>query len=80
MEEITEYVLTFKDNTDMYRAYDGEFISENKDDTDELFEQFKEQVEQYYEKTWVKYTSRNKDSDWYESDVNIIYDYRDEEV
>lgn len=80
MEEIIEYTLIFKENTDMYKAYDGEFISEDRKDTDELFEQFKKQVEQYFEKTWVRYTSRNEDSDWYESDVNIIYNCKDEEV
>lgn len=77
MEEVTEYILTFKDNTDMYKAYDGEFISEDSDDTDELFEQFQEQVEQYIEKTWVR---NNDDEDWYETDVNILYNNRDKEV
>lgn len=77
MEEITEYILIFKDNTDMYKAYDGEFISEDSDDTDELFEQFQEQVEQYIEKTWVR---NNDDEDWYETDVNILYNSRDKEV
>lgn len=75
-DEVTEYCLIFKENTEMYKNYSGEFFSEDKDETDELFEQFKEQVEQYYEKTWVQY---DEDSDWYETDVNIIYDYRDYE-
>lgn len=77
MEEVTEYILIFKDNTDMYKVYDGEFISEDSDDTDELFEQFQEQVEQYIEKTWVR---NNDDEDWYETDVNILYNSRDKEV
>ena len=77
MEEVTEYILIFKDNTDMYKTYDGEFISEDSDDTDELFEQFQEQVKQYIEKTWVR---NNDDEDWYETDVNILYNSRDKEV
>lgn len=70
MESVTEYILIFKDNTEMSKAYNGEFISENKNDTDELFEQFQEQVEQYYEKTWVR---NNEDKDWEEDYVDIIY-------
>lgn len=70
MESVTEYILIFKDNTEMSKAYNGEFISENKNDTDELFEQFQEQVEQYYEKTWVR---NNEDEDWEEDYVDIIY-------
>ena len=77
MEEVTEYILIFKDNTDMYKVYDGEFISEDSDDTNKLFEEFQEQVEQYIEKTWVK---NNGDEDWYETDVNILYNSRDKEV
>lgn len=75
-DEVTEYCLLFKEGTEMYKNYGGEFFSEDKDETDELFEQFKEQIEQYYEKTWVQY---DEDSDWYETDVNIIYDYKDYE-
>lgn len=70
MESVTEYILIFKDNTEMSKAYNGEFISENRNDTDELFEQFQEQVEQYYEKTWVR---NNEDEDWEEDYVDIIY-------
>lgn len=70
MESVTEYILIFKDNTEMSKAYNGEFISENRNDTDELFEQFQEQIEQYYEKTWVR---NNEDEDWKEDYVDIIY-------
>lgn len=80
MEEIVEYTLIFKEDTELYKAYDGEFISEDRADTDDLFEKFQEQVEQYYEKTWVRYTSRNEDSDWYETEVNIIYEDIEREV
>ena len=80
IDEMTEYVLVFKDNTEMYKNYEGEFISENRNETDELFEQFQEQVEQYYAKTWVKYeTLDDEESDWYETDVDVIYDYRNNE-
>lgn len=74
INETTEYYLVFKDNTPMGKEYDGEFISENKDETDKLFEKCKEQVEQYYSKTWEKYKSV-----WCETDVVVIYDYRKEE-
>lgn len=70
MESMTEYTLIFKDNTEMSKAYNGEFISENRNDTDEIFEQFQEQVEQYYEKTWIR---NNEDEDWEEDYVDIIY-------
>lgn len=75
MEEVTEYTLRFKEGTDMYKAYDGEFISENKEETDKLFEQFQEQVELYFEKVWKK-AIRNEF--WEEKDVWIIYDINDE--
>ena len=58
MEEITEYILKFKEETDMDKAYDGEFISENKEEIDKLFEQFQEQVELYFEKVWEKNNGR----------------------
>lgn len=74
INETTEYYLVFKDNTPMGKEYDGEFISENKDETDKLFEKCKEQVEQYYSKTWEKHKSV-----WCETDVVVIYDYRKEE-
>ena len=75
MEEITEYILKFKEGTDMYKAYDGEFISENKEETDKLFEQFQEQVELYFEKVWEKAMGEEY---WGEKDVWIIYDINDE--
>lgn len=75
-DEVIEYCLIFKENTEMYKNYSGKFFSEDREETDELFEQFKEQIEQYYEKTWVQY---DEESDWYETDVDIIYDYRDYE-
>ena len=75
MEEITEYILKFKEGTDMDKAYDGEFISEDKEETDKLFEQFQEQVELYFEKVWKKATGKEY---WEEKDVWIIYDINDE--
>lgn len=69
-QRITEYILTFKEGTDLDKQYSGEFISENKDQTDFIFENHEEQVEQYYSKDWVKY---NEDDDWEEDYVGIFY-------
>lgn len=69
-ERITEYILIFKEKTDLDKQYSGEFISEDKDQTDFIFENHEEQVEQYYSKDWVKY---NEDDDWKEDYVEIFY-------
>lgn len=69
-EKITEFTLIFKEGTDLYQQYCGEFISEDKDQTDFIFENNKEQVEQYYSKDWVKY---NEDDEWKEDYVEIFY-------
>lgn len=73
INEVTEYYLVFKDDTPIGKEYDGEFISEDKDETDKLFKKYKEQVKQYYAKTWENYKSV-----WCETDVEVIYDYRKE--
>lgn len=73
INEVTEYYLVFKDDTPIGKEYDGEFISEDKDETDKLFKKYKEQVKQYYAKTWEKCKSV-----WCETDVEVIYDYRKE--
>lgn len=77
MEEVTEYTLRFKEGTDMDKAYDGEFISENKEETDKLFEQFQEQVELYFEKVWER---EIEEEYWIEKDVLIIYNCKEQEV
>ncbi len=69
-QRITEYILIFKEGTDLDKQYSGEFISENKDQTDFIFENHEEQVEQYYSKDWVKY---NEDDNWEEDYVEIFY-------
>ena len=70
-DEVIEYCLIFKDNTDMAEIYSGEFFSEDKSEIDEMFEEYKEQVEQYYAKKW-----KSEDGEWDETDVEVIYDYR----
>lgn len=77
MEEVTEYTLRFKEGTDMDKAYDGEFISENREETDNLFEQFQEQVELYFEKVWER---EIEEEYWIEKDVLIIYNCKEQEV
>lgn len=70
MEKITEFTLIFKEGTDLYKQYCGEFISEDRKQTDLIFESNTEQVEQYYSKDWVKY---NEDDEWKEDYVEIFY-------
>lgn len=70
MERIREYSLIFKEGTDLHKKYDGEFISENKEEVDYLFENDIEQVKEYYAKEWVR---ENKDEDWEEDDFEIYY-------
>lgn len=67
MEDVIEYVITMEDGND--------FITENKDEADEKFEQLKEldrlnEVGQYYRKTWV-YDEESED--YVEDDVEIYY-------
>lgn len=70
MERIKEYSLIFKEGTNLYKRYDGEFISENKEEVDYLFENNIEQVKEYYVKEWVR---ENQDEDWEEDDSEIYY-------
>lgn len=66
--QITEYTLLFKENTELHKQYDGEYISENIDDTDDIFGQNKDQVEQYYSKRWIL-----DGQDWKEDYVEVYY-------
>lgn len=84
MESIYEYVITFKDNTDLYKKYDGEFITENKQEADELFDSIKvsnklDQVEQYYCKEWISEGNGNFENAE-EGDVDVFFtsEYIDE--
>lgn len=70
MERIREYSLIFKEGTDLYKKYDGEFISENKEEVDYLFENNIEQVKEYYVKEWAR---ENSEEDWEEDDCEIYY-------
>lgn len=67
-KSIIEYNIIFKENTELYKEYDGEFISEDKEETDRIFNENKEQVEQYFSKEWIY-----DDSDYVEGNVEILY-------
>ena len=64
----TEYIITFKDNTKAYKEYNGEFIGNNIDETDDIFEEYKDQVYQYYEKRYIL-----EDDIWKEDYVEVFY-------
>lgn len=63
VQQLQEYTVIFKDNTDGYKRYDGEFIHEDKSEADNVFELYKN-------KEWIKYC---EDEDWIENDVEVIY-------
>ena len=67
-KNVIEYNIIFKENTELYKEYDGEFISEDKEETDEIFNENKEQVEQYFSKEWIF-----DGSDYVEGNVEILY-------
>lgn len=67
-KSIVEYNIIFKENTELYKEYDGEFISEDKEETDRIFDENKEQIEQYFSKEWIY-----DDSDYVEGNVEILY-------
>lgn len=67
-KNVIEYNIIFKENTELYEEYDGEFISEDKEETDEIFNENKEQVEQYFSKEWIF-----DGSDYVEGNVEILY-------
>lgn len=67
-KSIIEYNIIFKENTELYKEYDGEFISEDKEETDRIFDENKEQIEQYFSKEWIY-----DDSDYVEGNVEILF-------
>lgn len=67
-KNVIEYNIIFKENTELYKEYDGEFISEDKEETDRIFDKNKEQIEQYFSKEWIY-----DDSDYVEGNVEILY-------
>ena len=80
-ERITEYTLIFKEETELYKEYNGEFISEDKWQTDNIFENNEEQIEQYYSKDWVRSlenigTEDEQYTDWEEDYVEVFYSDR----
>lgn len=73
VDTVTEYTITFNDG-ELYNNYDGEFISEDKSEADDLFNEIKEngqlnQVSQYYAKTW----EIDEDGNYTEGDVEVYY-------
>lgn len=66
----TEYTIIFKDNTKAYEKFNGEFITQDIDEADDIFEEYKEQVEQYYSKRWVL---ENYEDNWKEDYVEVFY-------
>lgn len=80
-ERITEYTIIFKEDTELYKQYNGEFISENKWETDDIFENYKEQVERYFSKDWVRIITLATEEDdfddygdWEEDWVEVFYE------
>lgn len=67
-KNVIEYNIIFKENTELYKEYDGEFISEDKEETDRIFNENKEQVEQYFSKEWIF-----NGSDYIENNVDVFY-------
>ena len=67
-KNVIEYNIIFKENTELYKEYDGEFISEDKEETDRIFDENKEQIEQYFSKEWIY-----DGSDYVEGNVEILY-------
>lgn len=68
MERVTEYTIIFKDNTELGNKYKGEYITEGKSESDKIFEENKEQIDQYYAKDWVFVNN-----DWQEDSVKVFF-------
>lgn len=73
-DRVTEYVITFNDG-ELYDEYGGEFITEDKEEADEMFNEIRQrgdidQVSQYYKKDWVKLDTYD---DYVEDDVDVYY-------
>ena len=78
-EDVVEYVISFEPG-EYYDEYHGEFITEDKDEADDLFDEIKEehkldQVSQYIEKTW-EWDRVNEE--YYETDVDVYFNAGDE--
>lgn len=68
-KETVEYTLIFKKDTELYEQYNGEYTSEDIDDTNEIFTEYKQQVRQYFSKKWILI-----DNDWIEDYVEVYYE------
>ena len=78
-EDVVEYVISFEPG-EYYDEYQGEFITDDKDEADDLFDELKEehkldQVSQYIEKTW-EWDRINEE--YYETDVDVYFNAGDE--
>ena len=78
-EDVEEYVISFEPG-EYYDQYHGEFITEDKDEADDLFDEIKEehkldQVDQYIRKVW-EWDRVNEE--YYETDVEVYFNAGDE--
>lgn len=80
-ERITEYTILFKSGTELYKQYEGEFITEDKDEAEDLIQELEnenkmDQVEQYFSKDWVRYYDPFDEdyTEWEEDTVQIYYE------
>ena len=78
-EDVEEYIISFEPG-ELYDQYHGEFITEDKDEADDLFEDIKEehkldQVSQYERKVW-EWDRVNEE--YYETDVEVYFNAGDE--
>ena len=78
-EDVEEYIISFEPG-ELYDQYHGEFITENKWEADDLFEDIKEehkldQVSQYERKVW-EWDRVNEE--YYETDVEVYFNAGDE--
>ena len=68
MKTIKEYIFIIEENTDLDKQYNGEFITEDKEEAKAFFEENFLFIEQYFSKEWG-----NIDGEWIEGKVEIFY-------
>lgn len=78
-EDVVEYIISFEPG-ELYDEYGGEFITDDKGEADDLFDDLKEehkldQVSEYIEKTW-EWDKVNEE--YYEGDVDVYFYAGDE--
>ena len=79
-EPVEEYTILFEDGSEIGEQYHGEFITEDKDEADDLFNELKEehkldQVFEYFRKVW-EWDRVNEE--YYETDVEVYFRAGDE--